>query len=112
ANRKVSTLMEALYSSGNIVEIGDHTRTRRNDRAPGNFYAVSSVGIVAGGMCMSTPDAFGLTNKWYDYPHGTTICAIRGNHPELNSFPEGSAGVFTSVKPSNFGTYFYYKYIL
>jgi len=110
SNSNVTTLREALNKSGNIVEIGDYTRTRRNDRAPGNFYAVSSDGIVAGGMFMSKPDAFGLTNKWYDYPHGTTICAISGNHPELNSFPEGSAGVFTSVKPSNFGAYFYQQY--
>src|SRR5699024_4154300 len=43
-NSRVTTLREALNKSGNIIEVGDYTKTTRSDRLGGSHFVVGSDG--------------------------------------------------------------------
>lgn len=110
SNSNVTTLRQALNESGNIIEIGDYTRTRRSDREPDNYFVIGSDGVVAGGMFVSKPNEYSVTNKWYDFPNAYTVCAITSDHPDIDKFPGGIRGVLENIKPTNTGSYSYQKY--
>src|SRR5699024_7024434 len=89
---RVTTLREALNSSGNIIEVGDYTRTTKDERLGGSHFVVGSDGTLSGTTTFAKINQYDINTKWWEFPLGKTVCAIKSDHPSLNEFPEGRNG--------------------
>jgi len=107
---RVTTLREALNSSGNVIEVGDYTKTNRSDRLGGNHFVVASDGTTSGSLFVASENEYNALMKWYEFPYGISICSITGDNELLEYFPENHPGLFTTIRPNNAGGHTYQTY--
>src|SRR5699024_3852476 len=109
-NSRVTTLREALNRSGNVIEVGDYTKTTRPERLGGSHFVVGSGGTISGSTTFAKINQYDTNTKWWEFPLGKSVCAITSDHPSLNEFPEGRIGTLITVRPAPQGSYAYQEY--
>lgn len=93
---RVTTLREALNASGNIIEIGDYSRSKRPDRIGGKHFVVGADGTVSGGVYIAELDEFNNDTRWEYFPFGVTVCPITSGNAE--GLPKNSPGTMINYK--------------
>src|SRR5699024_2880857 len=109
-NSRVTTLREDLNKSGNMIEVGDYTKTTRSDRLGGSHFVVGSDGTMSRTTTFAKINQYDTNTKWWEFPLGKSVCAIKNDHPSLNEFPEGRIGTLIIVRPAPQGSFAYQEY--
>lgn len=95
ANSNVVTLKEALNRMGNIIDVGDFSKTSTGSREGGKHFVVGADGTVDGGLNVAGLNEYSSDSKWQEFPLGITLCPISSVNSE--GFPV-SAGVLINYK--------------